>query len=855
MKSTNNINPIIDNRQDIKRRVSYKKKIASDFRRQKDILDLYSDYWLDSSHGEEIEKYKINYDLFNGRLDVKLYDEPLCIVIDKEKVRLDDLTITHYPLLSSYSHVILGEQIQRPFKPVAKDTGEFSQTLRNKKFNELLRELINNDIINPIVDEVNNAFINLQGSQMSQEQVAQIQKEIDNRIKSKTPEEVIDFMANDFRTPTQRQAQQLLNHFVEHAHLKAVDNDGFKHALPTGVECYFVGDRHEEPIMELCNPMGLRFGGSKNSEWIQDGAWVAYEQWITVEEALQKHAEALAGLSDKQLAGLIDPIGVKSNGGASNPHNDHVQRTMMIDLSEEGSALAEKYKDVNYKTKRGQNQISQLYSDVIKKYGLTYGHNWADYGVREVHVCWRDQRLMKRVTRLVDGEEKRFWFDEHYEEKPEDIKVIEIWVDEIWEGTKIGTSIADALYLNIRPVPGQFSSKYNPFGTKLPYYGKKYNTHMGNSKNIAWMDPGKPWQKEYDVTMAQIKHELKTDMGKMFLMYLEMKPEGWDYKQWLNTGKNTKLLFSTLKRHGGIIDPNMLRPVDLSKASDIASKLQFLEYCRANMVQSLNLNDARIGAIGEYSTNQNVQQSQIASYNQTESYFETHRQIVERALNAFMNRAKMLYKTNNKRFFILDDVTRTELEISPDFWYEESAIEFSTSSDEVNKVRELKMQTQPLIQNGMSFEGVLALALADTTSDIIDIMKKESKRMENIRQEQMQIQQQQFQAQMQSQQQQADADRQMNAQLKSAELQQKDLASQRGSLMFQKQADADADGQSDMLEKAEMELTIKKLIEDRKADLKLLEIQTNAGLKNKDIDTKKQIAKEKPVKPATTSKK
>ena len=63
--------------------------------------------------------------------------------------------------------------------------------------------------------------------------------------------------------------------------------------------------------------------------------------------------------------------------------------------------------------------------------------------------------------------------------------------------------------------------------------------------------------------------------------------------------------------------------------------------------------------------------------------------------------------------------------------------------------------------------------------------------------------------------------------------------------MFQKQADADADGQSDMLEKAEMELTIKKLIEDRKADLKLLEIQTNAGLKNKDIDTKKQIAKEK----------
>lgn len=844
--------------QDIKRRVSYKKKISNDFQRQKDIMDIYDSWFGDYRNEKEIQKFNINYDLINGRLDIKLYDEPLCLEIENEKVTMDDIVITHYPLISQVTSAVYGEQILRPFKPLAKDIGEYSQTLRNKKFNELLRGLLNAQMINPIRDEITAMYLQQMKSnpnlQLNEEQLTQLQAEIDNRVKEKTPEEVLDFMVNDFRTPTQRQAQQLLDYFVERLHIKQTQDNGFKHALATGREVYFIGEKHGEPVFKLCNPKHVTWGGSQNTEWIQDAAWVKYEEWMSIEEAQQEFAEFLSEKSNKELEGIIEPIGGFRSVG--DPNKDNIQRRLMIDLSQEDSVLAKKYSDLNYKTKKGQESYKDLYRDIIAKYGMEYGTAPSNYGIRVVHICWRDKRKMYRVTRLIDGEERKFWFDEHYEEQPDDIKIVEIWVDEIWEGTKLGTSSSEALYINIRPYPGQYPSKYNVFGTKLPYYGRNYNTHMNNSENVAFIDLGKPWQKDFDTTMSQIKHDMKTDMGTLFLTVMDLKPEGWTWQQWLNTAKNTKLLVTTLKKHGGVhIDPNLLREISLSKVSDIANRIQLLDFYRANLIQSLNFNDARIGSIGQYSTNQNVQQQQSASYNQTESYFETHRQVVEKALNAFMNHAKRLYKDNNKRFFILDDVARTELESSPDFWYEEMAIEVTTSADEIRKVESLRANMLNFIQNGMSFEGVLSLALADTVSDIQDIMKKENKRAEAMRQEQIQMQQQQFQAQLQSQMQDKQAQRETTVQLELAKLQSQESRAAMDMDKFRRQADADLDGRSDALEKSEMELTIKKLIEDRKADLKLLELRINKDLEEKRLkisekseENKLQIAKSKPKK-------
>lgn len=833
---------------DIKRQVSTSKKYANDFQRQKDIMDIYDLWYGDFRDYEQIDKYDINYDLFNGRLDVNLYDDPVCLNIDGEKVKLEYSTITHYPLISQVANAMHGEMIARPFVPVAKDLGAFSQTLRNKKWNELIRQMLNDSVIQPIRDEVTRAYLaqnNISDQfQMTPEQLQQMQADIENRVQAKTPEDVLDFMTNDFQTPTQRQAQQLLDYLVAHHDIKWKQEEGFKHALITGREIYYIGDRHGEPTFELVNPKYFHWAGSQNTEWIQDGSWAKSEQWLTIEDAMQKHAEQLTRKSHKELLGMAEPIGGLRAIG--DPHRDFVQNRTMYELSIDKGYMVQKHGDINYKTREGQSRIVKVYEDIIKKYGANYGYAFSNYGIREAHICWRDKRKLKRVTRIIRGEEKQFWQDEHYVTKPEDIKVVEVWVDEVWEGWKLGGAGGEDVYVNIRPIPGQYPSIFNPFGAKLPYVGRNYNTHMNNTRNVSLIDLGKPWQKEFDATMAQVKHDMATDIGKIFLFSMGLKPDDWKWQDWFNTMLNGRLAVTDFKKHGfSNLDPQSLRAIDLSRSSDIANKIQLLDYFRANLVRAMNFNDARIGSIGEYTTNQNIQQQQTASYNQTEGYFETHRKIVEKALNMFMNRARLVYKNNHKRSFIMDDVARTELEMSPDFWYEEWAVEFTTSSDEVRKVEELRQQMLAFVQNGMSFDGVLELMLAKTPTDIANLMRKENRRVEEMRQQQQQAEQQRFEQQMQLEQQKAQAERQSKEQIEYAKIQ---AGTQRAEIeadKFRRQGDVDRNNLADTIQKALIELQAKHELEMQKIAAEERKQEKELERKDRELDIKEREAQAK----------
>lgn len=830
---------------DIKARVPYSKKISSDYQRQKDIMDIYDLNYGDYRDYELIRKYDINYDLFNGRLDVELYDEPICLNIQGEKVKFEYNSITHYPLISQVANAMYGEMISRPFKPMARNIGTSSQTLRDKKWNDLLKELLQIEVIGPIRGEITRNFLK-QGNitetlQLTPEELQKMEEAIDQETAKRTPEDVLEFMDNDYKTPTLRQAQRLVDYFVAHQKIKSKQEEGFKHAIITGVEIYYIGEEHGEPTFELVNPKYITWGGSKHTEWIQDATWVKYERWLTLEEATQKYAEFFTKKDYKMLEGYLEPIGGKNPIG--DPKRDYIQARTMHELSFEDSPITQKYKDVNYKTKKGQSDIGRLYADIIEKYGADSGYSYSSFGIREVHFCWRDKRKMFKVIRLVDNKEKTFWEDEHYTAGPEDIEVTEIWVDEIWEGTKLGSTGNDDIYINIRPIVGQNKSIYNPFGVHLPYIGKTYNTHMNNAKNVSIIDLGKPWQKEFDVTMAQIKHDMATDFGNLFIMTLEWKPDDMNWQQWFDVMKNSNLLIAQFKKHGFGMDPNMVRNVNLSKVSDIAGKMQLLEMFRANLIRSMNFNDYRIGSIGQYATNQNTEQAQSASYNQTEGWFETHRLIVERAINCFMNRAKFIYRHNEKSKFILDDIARTELEVAPEFWYEEWAIDFSTSTNEIRKVEELRQQMLTFAQNGMSFEGILALSLASTPSDIIDVMKKENRKMDEMRKESQQAQQQELQATLQAQAEEKEKDRQYDYKKHQEKLASDKERTLIDSLKFMKQADADADGQSDVLEKTMMELLAKTKSEREQLTLDIQKHKDEVILKNRELDIKEKQVK------------
>jgi len=285
------------------------------------------------------------------------------------------------------------------------------------------------------------------------------------------------------------------------------------------------------------------------------------------------------------------------------------------------------------------------------------------------------------------------------------------------------------------------------------------------------------------------------------------------------------------------IDPQILRAVDLGRTNEIASKIQLLEFFRQGLMRSMFFNEARMGSIGQYSNAVNTQVNQSASYNQTEGFFETHRLIVEKMLNGLMNRAKHVYRDREEKLsVIMDDVSAVDLELMQNFWYEEVGVKFSTSTDEINRIEQLRAQSMAFIQNGMSFDSILELVMAKTPSDIMSIFKKESKRIEQQRQEALQAQAQQAEADRQSKLQEIQIKEQAQTERKLIDAEVKKLQATLGIEQWRAQVDADQDGRADSIQRAEMEIRHKKAVEDRKAqqkdrelDIKEMEAESRAN--------------------------
>lgn len=825
---------------DIKRRVSSKKKRAADFRRQKEMMDVYDIYHGWYRDDGQIDKFDVNYGLFNGDLDIDLYEDPICINVNNEQIELEKGTIVHYPLISQVANELHGEMINRPFQPIAEDIGSFSKSLRLKEWNKLLQQYLQQEVLDPIQQQSQMLWQAQEGVDdilsLPPELQQQAQQAIQQEVEKRTPEEIIDFMMNDYQTPTQRQAQQLLDYFVDYQNIKEKADEGFKHAIITGWEFYYIGDMHDEPYLELLNPKYVSWGASQNVEWLQDADWVKYEEWMSYESVLQKYGEHLRNKDITRIEELFEPIGGFPRGAEQNPYKpDIVKERAMYELSLEDGWALKQYPDINYKTKGGQRQLVSLYRDIIDKYGHDYGKAYGAYGIRVARFAWRDKAKMYKVKTMRDGEKKVLWFREHYEERPEDIEVIELWVDEVWEGTKIGTG-DHAIYVNIRPTPAQFKSIFSPYGVALPFVGKGYNTHMNNADNVSIIDLGKPWQMEFDTTMAEIKHDMATDLGTIFMFSLTLKPENTPWQDWVNTIANSGLMPIDYKKHGiDGIDPQMIRSIPMSKISDIAGKLQFLEMFRNNLILAMNSNPSRMGTIGQYATNQNIEYNTVASYNQTENYFETHRQIVEKALNMFMNRAKFIYKDREyKTSHILDDVSAADLKLGPDFWYSEFAIKITTDSEDIKKIEMLRNRMLEFIQNGLSFEGVLSLTLAKTPSDIMDVMTKETKRLEQQRQEAMAMEQQKQEKEIAAEQAEKQAEREFEMLKHREQLQSQERRAVIDSQKFMLQNDVDRNQVSDLLQKAVAEI---------QADLQ--KHREELQFKEKEHEDKMEIEREK----------
>lgn len=793
----------------IKPTVSRYEKEKNNFERQIAIMDYYDTYYGDYRDDDKLKKFQINYDLANGRLDTKLYEVEDFCMIGQEKVTISRGEIPHIPIIAQVVNTLRGEQLLRPWKLAVEDESPLKDSIQTEEYKKMFKNYIQTNIIAPIeqraYEKISSELANLDTSLLPPEQLQQIQAEIEQKVQAEltfnTPQELLEYMKNEYQNPVAKQAQEIMNYLDKKLSLKEIEVEGFTHMIPTGEEYYYINIGERGLEFDMVPPDSIAYGGPAEKVWVQDMDWVKRERWTTITEIRHKYAEILKPDHMKELDKMYEPkFGSKHYDNDKSP----LTKRYMFELSRDPEGIHEKFGSQDYRKKENFNNIAAAYAHIQGRWGLDV--DFSEFAIRETHIVWREDRLMYRVYRLEDGKINKYFFDEHYVPTEEDLEVKKIIAPEIWEGTKIGTE--DPIYLNIRPLRGQYPNNSDPYTVQLPYIGKKYNTFRGRSKNLAIVDLMKQFQRDIDTEMAALRKDLATNIGKVFVMLMNSKPQNMTWSTMLQVAKDHNILMIDPVQKGmSGVDPQFMREVNMSKMSEIAERVNLIKEMTNNLYQVAGFNQSRTGQGGQYASAVNIQTQQQSSYNQTEPMFETHRLIVEKACDRLMNLARIYYKDHPEELRnILSPTSYAELEFGYPFWYSYFNVRLENSGKVARQVEMLKQYIQAFIQNGMEPIDVVHLALAETKNDLLDILSKIDSRQKEAMEKAQQAQAEQMQQALAAQQQEAESERQFKMDIKKMELESADIRSQRDSEKFKMANDVDADGKADLLESKMLEI-------------------------------------------------
>jgi hypothetical protein len=800
-------------------RLSYKKKIANDYEWARAKMDYFSNQY--NYYSDKKEKFKINYELFNGRMDFDSYLETGNTIASELGVEIPEMEFNksdfiHFPILQTILHDLEGEEIKRPFNIRVVTTNSNSESVRQKTRKELLVEntskIVKQQLLEKISKENQKKLEEAQASMdpsvdpQYQEKLQELQQSLEAQIEENmqrmTPLEVETYMSNNFRLPEEKLTDEILQYHIRTDRLKKIFDLGWKDVIIAGEEIYWTGEWNGRPIIKVCNPLYFNYSKSKDVDYLDEADWCTYDEYLSIYEIYQHFGNIIT----EEEREVLDKYESTLNSPSDSKVWEIIPNAIMnMTDAETTPSWIDPWQDNfndNYKTRR----------------------------LRVTHVVWKTLKKIKYIYRLNEnGTLEKSIVDETYVfNKATDIKQETIWIPEYWQGYKIFTN--PKIYLKIEPIPNQYRDLDNPFQIRGPYTGTVYSAR--NSAPISITDLGKPWQFLYNVIVNQIIEIMKTDIGNILLGLQEQIPKDLTPTQWMTYIKKFKVALISASRDGDLrsmgIDPQYWKSINLSHTQDIAQKLNLLDYIERKMTQAMSYNPNRLGMQSPYESVGNNQQNIIQSSNQTEKWFYMHSYVKERTVENFIEICKVIYKENPLRAsYILSDLSIATLNTeTSEFANYNYKVYITNTLKDTQVLTELKSLIQPIIQNSNGdLRVVTEILTSENATEIKNIINRlhESK----IKQEEkMQQSQQQQQMQMQE----------MQMQIKQMEMQfQKQLADDKNATTleaaringerFAMMNDVNDDGVHDMieLEKAKQDSTLNKEMHNVK--LQQIELQ------------------------------
>lgn len=668
---------------------------------------------------------KINYDLLNG----KLHMQDMELILNPAQIQAGFIPdrIQHYPIINSKLRVLSGEESKRVFdyRVVVTNPNAISEIENNKK-KELLQRM---------QEWVSNT--------------AQSEEEANQEL-----EKINNYYTYEWQDMREIRANALLNHYFKEYNMALLFNQGFNDAMAIGEEIYQCDIVGGEPIIKKLNPLKIRVFRSGYSNRIEDADMIILEDYWSPAQIIDTFYDYLTDKDMKYIETLPSNLGGDTD---SMSNLDATKGFVPVQINEE----------IN---------VEDLFLSPDMESSLSPYDTAGN--IRVIQLYWKSRRKIKKVKSYdpETGEEIFNFYPETYvidKDLGEEEQIF--YINEAWEGTKIGTDI----YVNMRPRVIQYNRLSNPSRCHFGIIGSIYN--LNENKPFSLVDMMKPYNYLYDAIHDRLNKLIARNWGSLLRLDFAKKPKGWDVEKWLYYAKTMGLAVEDSFKEGdigtatgklaGALNNASSGIIPASDGNQIQQYINLLEFIKMEMAEVAGITKQREGQISNRETVGGVERATLQSSHITEWLFVVHDDVKRRVLECFLETAKIALKGRNKKFtYILSDNSQRIMDIEGDEFAE---ADYGLTVDTSDNAQELKAQLNTLAQAALqnqtlSFSTIMKLFNSSSLAEKQRLVEKDER---DLQERQSQAQQQETQLRQQELQQQA--------QIEQSKLEQTNLLNQR----------------------------------------------------------------------------
>jgi hypothetical protein len=654
---------------------------------------------------EKAKRLLKNYNLSAGILNKSDYivenfedDERdvASIIIDEDNPLPDAMELQFYPLIPTYIETL---------------TNEYSKRGTSKIDYRAVDEISVNEIISKKQLEIEKVLLEYGQKKMTAELVEagyplddpEVMKQLElPNLKEKLPE-INDFYKKDYRTTFEIWATKM--HKIDEHRFKMgeLERESFADYLKTDSSFWYIEMKENDYNVKLLNPITSFKHTSPNIPWISDGNYAGFIDVVSVADAIDIDGELM---TEEEMRGLenmlpanvdanykiLDEVSVGSSWNAEESYEKN--RSMGVDMRRLLTSI-----DFN---SRAGDVIDYIIGQTEDKMLM---HNTGM--LRRTTLFWKTQRKIGIVFEIKENNETDLYHvDENfvqqinpvYNTKFRDLRNAEtlvygqhvdwIWINEVWGAKKYsgshatftsinGDSSTDALYLGVGrkkpgPLPFQFKSDINKWGNKLPIEGRNFTDRNTISRSA--VDLLKPAQILFNIANNQLTDILSDETGPVVALDQNTIPKhsidgSWGANNYMKARGvmneyNLLVLDNSMGNTESPTNTNHVQVLDMSQTNRLLSRLNISRYAKELANDVMGFSPQRSGQqIGVTSktgpTATEVEQSQVGSYNRTETYFINHADHLMPRVHEMRTAAAQYYYSKQPSFVL-------KLMISPD---------------------------------------------------------------------------------------------------------------------------------------------------------------------------------------------